>query len=348
MAELKLYTVEQLRQWLMHNQAAEGLSERIIAPSRAWAIVHNPYVKDDDPVLSAIFEDGEVAAHTAAFPELLGERSYWWFTSLWCAPKHEGKGFGLILVRSLAEVYGEEYILDRWGAQATAEIFSCLGAQKIYTSRYFFGCKINRQTTKGKLVHFIRSVQKCFHKLIEAPTKREEYTLRYVSYIDDQTYAFIKSHLNHDLFLRTQPMLNWILQYSFTQACPLIERTQPTTIFAPAKARSNRMYAVQVWDKNRLVGFYMLKHTESDLHVLYLYYEVEAATKVYASICDHAKQLKVEQLVLDDEALANYIRKNVYFPKKRVEQIHFAYPASINVQSNITLQYGDGDNFTAE
>lgn len=348
MTDIKLYTVEQLRNWLEHNHAAEGLTERIIAPSRAWAIIHNPYVKEGDPVLAAISVDGEMAAFTAAFPEMIGDQRYWWFTSLWCDPKHQGKGFGLIVIGSLAEIYGEEYILDRWGAQETVEIFSCLGTQTIYTPRYIFGSKINHQTAKGELVHFIRSTQKCLHKLVEAPVKHENYTLRYITNVDEETYAFIKAHRNNDLFLRTQPMLNWILHYSFTQACPLIERTMPTSPFAPAKAMSNQMYAVQVWDKERVIGFYMLKHTEGDLHVLYLYYDAEAANIVFASIRDHAKQMYVEQLATDNEALAKYIRKNLYFPKKRVEQIHFAYPTSMNVQASIALQYGDGDGFTAE
>lgn len=348
MPELKLYTVAQIREWLEHNHPAEGLSEQVIAPSRAWAIVHNPYVKDEDPVAAAIFENGEVAAFTAAFPELIGDKRYWWFTSLWCDPKHQGKGYGLIVIGSLAEVYGEEYILDRWGAKETVEIFSCLGTETVYTPRYIFGSKINCQTSKGKLVYFVRSLQKCLHKLIEKPAKREEYTLRYVSNIDDNTYAFMKEHRNQDFFLLPQPMLNWILQYSFTQACPLIERTAATTAFAPAKAMSNQIYTVQVWDKERLIGFYIMKHTVNDLHVLYLYYDAEYAKKVFASIRDHVKRLKVSQLVTDNEELANYVRMNVYFPKKRVEQIHFAYPASLNVQPKVTLQYGDGDGFTAE
>ena len=183
MPELKLYTVAQLREWLEHNHAAEGLSEQIIAPSRAWAIIHNPYVKEDDPVLAAIFVDCEIAAFTAAFPEILGEHRYWWFTSLWCDPKHQGKGFGLIVIGSLAEVYGEEFILDRWGAQETAEIFSCLGTQTIYTPRYIFGSKIKRHTTKGKLVHFVRSLQKGLHNIVEMPAKQEEYSLRYLTNI---------------------------------------------------------------------------------------------------------------------------------------------------------------------
>lgn len=348
MPELKLYTVAQLKDWLLHNQVADGLSEQIIAPSRAWAIVHNPYVKDDDPVVAAIFEDGEVAAFVATFPDIIGDKRYWWFTSLWCNPKHQGKGFGLITIGSLAEVQGEEFCLDRWGAHETLEIFKHFGANVSYTPRYIFGNKINRQTTKGKLVHFIRTAQKCLHRLIEAPVKHENYTLRYVSYVDDETCEFIERHRSQDLFLRTQPMLNWIVQFSFTQSCPLVEQTAATTAFAPAKAISNQIYAVQVWDKERLVGFYIIKHTEDDLHVLYLYYDAEAANKVFASIRDHVKRMRVEQLITDDETLANYIRRNVYFPKKRVEQVHFAYSASLKVRSNITLQYGDGDGFTAE
>lgn len=348
MPELKLYTVAQLRDWLEHNHPADGLSEQIIAPSRAWAIIHNPYVKDDDPVLAAIFEDGEKAAFTAAFPEMIGEKRYWWFTSLWCDPKYQGKGYGLIGIGSLAEVYGEKYILDRWGAKETVEIFSYLGAQAIYTPRYIFGTKISRQTAKGKLVHFVRLLQKGLHKLVETPAKHEEYTLRYLSYIDDEAYSFVSQHRNQDLFLRTQPMLNWILYYSFTQACPLIERTRPTTPFAPAKAMSNQMYAVQVWDKEKLVGFYIMKHTDDNLHVLYLYYDDEFANKVFASIRDHVKQLKVEQFITDNGALAYYMRKNIYFPKQQKIQIHFAHPKSFMIPNEMTLQYGDGDGFTAE
>lgn len=348
MVDIKLYTVAEIREWLVNNKPTEGLSEQIIAPSRAWAIIHNPYVKDDDPVVAAIFEGGETAAFTAAFPEAIGNQRYWWFTSLWCDPKHQGKGYGLIVIGSLAEIYGEDHILDRWGAKETVEIFSCLGTQVIYTPRYILGSKINRQTAKGQLVYVVRLLQKGLHKLIEQPTKHEDYALRYLSYIDDDIYAFIQSHQGNDLFLRTQPMLDWVLQYSFTQACPLMEHTMPTTPFAPAKAQSNYIYAVQVLDKGHLVGCYMMKHTEQDLHLLYVYYDAAAKNKVFASILDHARRLNVEQFVTDNEEMAMYMQKNMYFPKHQTIQIHFAYPASLAIPNEMTLQYGDGDGFTAE
>lgn len=348
MPELKLYTIADLREWLMHNHAAEGLSEQVIAPSRAWGIIHNPYVKDDDPVVAAIFVADEMAAFTAAFPESINGQRYWWFTSLWCNPKHQGKGYGLIVIGSLAEVYGVENILDRWGAQETVEIFSCLGAKTIYTPRYIFGSKINCHTPKGKLLHVVRELQKGLHHFVESPAKREDYSLRYLSYIDDDTYAFIQSRGTADMFPRTQPILNWILKYSFTQSCPLIEHTPPTTPFAPAKAQSNHIYAVQVLDNTQLVGVYLMKHTEGDLHLLYLYYDVDKKYIVFASIRDHINRLGIDQFVTDNKELSIYVQHNIYFPKHKTVQIHFSHPNSFVIPDGKTLQYGDGDGFAVE
>ena len=69
MPELKIYTILDLRNWLIHNHATEGLSDKIIAPQRAYAIINNPYVKDEDSVLCAIFENEIPVAYTATFPD---------------------------------------------------------------------------------------------------------------------------------------------------------------------------------------------------------------------------------------------------------------------------------------
>ena len=345
MVDIKLYTVAEIREWLVNNKPTEGLSEQIIASSRAWAIIHNPYVKDDDPVLAAIFEDGEMAAFTAAFPEMIGEKRYWWFTSLWCDPKHQGKGFGLIVIGSLAEVYGEEYILDRWGAQDTVEIFTYFGHKTIYTSRYALGCKIDKRTIKGKLVAFVRNTQKSLHRLIECPTQKEEYTLRYIPNIDDATYAFIKSHRGSDYMLRTQETLNWVLHYPYTYSAPLAERIDKTLPEFKAETLHTELFAVQVWDKDALVGLYIMKHNADSLHIMYLYYEKTQKNKVFASIRDHVKRMQIEQCVTENKELADYLRKEIYFPKHSEQVISFSVPASMPLPQNSQVQYGDGDCF---
>lgn len=347
MPDLKLYTVAQLREWIEHNHAAEGLSETIIAPHRAYAIIHNPYVKDDDPVVAAIFVEGGNVAYTTAFPEMIDGKRYWFFSTLWCNPKHRGNGYGLIVIGSLVEIYGVEYCLDRWGAQDTVEIFAYFGHKATYTHRYALGCKIDKRTTKGKIVAFVRSAQKCMHRLIERPSKCEDYTLRYIPYIDEYTYAFIRAHRDNDYLLRTQETLNWVLRYPFSYSAPLAERIDKKLPIFQAETPHTELFAVQVWDKEELIGFYMMKQNADVLHILYLYYEDAQKTKVFASICDHVKRMKIEQCVTEHKPLADYLRKEIYFPKHSVHEISFSVPNTMELPEEGTVQYGDGDCFTA-
>ena len=345
--ELKLYTVAQLKEWIENKHAAEGLSERIIAPLRAYAFIHNPYVKDDDPVVAAIFVDGVNTAYTTAFPEMIDGKRYWWFSTLWCDPKHRGNGYGLIVIGSLVEVYGAEYCLDRWGAQDTVEIFAYFGHKTSYLPRYTFGSKISKNTAKGKMVAFARTTQKCLHRLIERPAKQEDYSLRYVPYIDEHTYAFIKEHRGDDYMLRTQATLNWILHYPFSYSAPLAERIDKTLPIFQSETTHTKLFAVQVWDGDDLIGFYLMKQNADVLHILYLYYDEAKMTKVFASIRDHVKQMKIEQCVTEQKPLADYLQKEIYFPKHSMQHISFSVPEGMALPIDGTVQYGDGDCFTA-
>ena len=347
MPELKIYTVKDLREWIEHGRAVEGLSEKIIAPHRAYAIIHNPYVKDDDPVVAAIFVDGENAAYTTAFPEMIEDKRYWWFSTLWCNPEYRGNGYGLIVIGSLVEVYGAEYSLDRWGANEVVEIFAYFGHKTTYTHRYALGCKIDKNTTKGKLVAFARTTQKCLHRLIKQPMRRDEYTLRYIPYIDMQTYEFIKEHKGDDFMLRTHETLNWVLHYPYTYSAPLAERIDKTLPVFKAETPNTQLFAVQVWDKEELIGFYLMKQNADVLHILYLYYEEAQKTKVFASIRDHVKRMKIEQCVTEHKQFAEYLRKAIYFPKHSVHEISFSVPEGMELPKGGRVQYGDGDCFTA-
>ena len=347
MPDLKLYTVADLRKWIEHGHAVEGLSETIIAPHRAYAIIHNPYVKNDDPVVAAIFVEGENVAYTTAFPEMIGEKRYWWFSTLWCDPKHRGNGYGLIVIGSLVEIYGAEYCLDRWGAEDTVEIFAYFGYKTTYTHRYALGSKIDKSSAKGKMVAFARAAQKCLHRLIERSARQEEYTLRYIPYIDAQTYEFLKEHRNSDYMLRTREILNWILRYPYTYSAPLAERIEESLPIFKAEISNTQLFAVQVWEQDELIGFYLMKQNADILHILYLYYDDAQKTKVFASIRDHVKRMKIEQCVTEHKPLTDYLRKEIYFPKHSAQEISFSIPDGMELPKEGSVQYGDGDCFTA-
>lgn len=344
MVDIKLYTVAQLREWLKHNNAAEGLSERIIAPSRAWAIIHNPYVKDEDPVVATIFVNEENAAYVTAFPELVDDKRYWWFSALWCNPKYQGNGYGLIVVGSLAEVYGPEFCLDKWGATETVEIFTYLGLQTTYTSRYSLGVSINTSSVRGRLVHLLRSTQINLNRSIKRYTK-EHYNLRYIPFIDDATYSFIKAHSNAYYFQHSHDFLDWVLRYPFSISAPLIERVDTKMPFSSAEKLQTHIYAVQVLDGHKLIGFYILKQNTNILQVLYLYYDNLHERQVFASIRDHVRTMHITRCETEHKELADYLHSQVYFPKYRVEDISFSAPSQMILSQGLNFQLGDGDGF---
>ena len=343
MPELKLYTVAQIRDWLVNNHQAEGLNEQVIAPTRAWAIIHNPYVKDDDAIVAAIFEDGQLAAYTASFPDMLDGQRIWWASTLYCYPQFAGRGYGMIVVGSLMEAHEPELTYDRWGASETVEIFNHFGYQTKYTPRYHLSFKkIDTSTLKGKLAYYAQELKKYLHPWPKS--SKANYTIRYASYIDGEAYAFMKAHRGNDLWLREQDMLNWMLRYPFRQESAILNRIEKDLYFT-SYSNSFAYLVVKVYMDNRLVGVYVLRRNGDTIAIVYIYLDAMYRDVVIDSIIDHLITMRPNEVIVDDNEICAYVRKKVYFPKFREEKASFSVPVNSILPNQYTLQLGDGDSF---
>lgn len=343
MPELKIFTVKDLRDWLENNRPAEGLSERVIAPTRAWAIVHNPYVKDEDAIVAAIFEDGELAAYTASFPDMLDGKRVWWCSTLYCYPQFAGCGYGMIVVGSLMEAHEPNLTYDRWGVQETVEIFHHMGHQTVYTSRYhLLGKKIDTTSIKGKFAACAEYIRKALHPWPKP--SNANYTLRYASYIDGDAYAFMQAHKGNDLWLREQDMLNWILRYPLWQGCTLSDRVEKDLHFT-SYTQSYTYQVVKVYVGEQLQGVYVLRMHDNAFSVVYLYFANEHRDEVFASIVDHILAIRPKEVISDDKELWMYVKRLGLFAKLHEEKASFSIPASVQLDANSKLQFGDGDCF---
>ena len=341
MPDLKLYTVADLRDWLENNHPAEGLSERVIAPTRAWAIVHNPYVKDEDAIVAAIFEDGELAAYTASFPDMLDGKRVWWASTLYCYPKFTGKGYGLIVVGSLMEVHEPDLTYDRWAAQETVEIFNHFGYQTTYTKRYHL-CdkKIDTTILKGKFADCVQELNTCLHPWPKA--SKAKYTVQYAERIDDEAYAFMKAHRGTDLWLREQEMLNWIVEYPFYKSGKWKEESGRTCVFGD-EAKVYEYKVAKVYVDEQLQGVYMLRQHDDNISVVYIYYANEKRDEVFDSIIDNIIALHPKSFATEKKYLYERVRERLYFPKNEEEKVSLSLPEEI--KGDFTMQLGDGDSF---
>lgn len=339
MVDIKLYTVAEIREWLVNNKPTEGLSEQIIAPSRAWAIIHNPYVKDEDAIVAAIFEDGEIAAYTASFPDMLDGKRIWWASTLYCYPKFTGKGYGMIVVGSLKESHEPESTYDRWGAHETIEIFNHFGFQTLNTSRFYLSDKkIDTNSFKGKLAYCAQELQKFLHpwpKQLKA-----DYTIQYISAIDDEAYEFMKVHQGNNLLLRKQDMLNWIVQYPFVKG----GENETACVFG-ANAKVYEYKIAKVYVENQLQGVYVLRQYDDTLSIIYLYYTEENRDEVFSSIASQIIAVKPTSFITENYDLLRFVKNRLYFPKMEREKVSLSLPDNQQRLTNFTLQLGDGDSF---
>lgn len=339
MPELKLYTVKDLREWLENNHSAEGLSEQVIAPTRAWAIVHNPYVKDEDAIVAAIFEDGELAAYTASFPDMLDGKRVWWASTLYCYPLFAGRGYGMIIVGSLIEAHAPELTYDRWGAQETVEIFNHFGYQTTYTNRYHLSDKkIDTSSLKGKLAYCVQELKKCLHPW--SKTSKVNFTAQSIESIDEEAYAFIKANQKNDLWLREKDMLNWIIQYPFAKG-----GADETACVFGANAKVYEYKMTKVYVAKQLQGEYISRQCDDALSIVYLYYAEEKRDEVFLSIVSQIIAIRPKSFITENYDLLSFVKERLYFSKLEEEKVSLSLPDNQQRLINFTFQLGDGDSF---
>ena len=350
MPDLKIYTILDLRNWLIHNHATEGLSDKIIAPQRAYAIINNPYVKDEYPVLCAIFENEMPVAYTAAFPDWIEkeQRIIWWFSTLYCHPRVQGKGYGLIVIGQLCELIGEGNYFDMDGAQETVSIFNYLGLTTRYVPRYVFTVKnIHRSSLKGMIAYAIDRIARwqCAinrNKVLKK-VAQNNYTLRYIGYVDDFTYNFIVNHATEDVFVRSQAMFNWMISYPFMQASPLVNRVEKSLEFSSV-VQLYTLQLVQVWKDSKLVGVFMYRIMNKQFSLKYLYYEQNFAQEVFEVIAEHVISLKAQTIQTTNKAFAQWLKPLMLTNKYIEEKQSFSTPNWFDTKDN-NIQQGDGDVF---
>lgn len=357
MPEIKLFSIVDLRNWLENHQLVEGLSDEVISLSRAYAILHNPYVKDDDYVVATIYDHGELAAYTAAFPEIIHHTSnikhgdsmnrIWWFSTLFCNPKFRGKGYGLIVIGSLAEECGIENCYDMWGASETVEIFRMLGLKDTTIPQYEFGPKsINCNTIRGKLAYAAQQLQlaiKTHRKTLLKRIKQTPFELQSTTHIDDETYSFVVAHADKDAFLRSQDTLNWILEYPFVRVVADAETPPKQTAF-PDVATEYTISCVRILVDSKLVGVYVLRKNPNQLAVKYLYYDAQYQEVVFAAIALNILEYNKPSFETRNKALAEFIEPYHLFPKTAEMPISFSYPKEVNIDLSKQFQ-SESDNF---
>lgn len=346
--DLKLYSVLDLKDYFFHNKHVELLSDKIISRTRAWSIINNPFSTDDLYVVSALFVNDEIAAYTHLFPDEQGGQRIYWNTTLYCAPKYEGRGYAAIVIGQFCELYGEHYF-DLNAATASVANLKFCGLNVEYVPQYILSGKaISGRGLKAigaklleRIMYACSNQKKCLLQEIANAT----FTLKYTTYLDDKVYEFVREHSTNNVFLRPKEIFNWILTYPLMQESPLIKRVVKDSEFTSTRA-AFRMFGVEVYDNEQLIGFYILNVSEKSVDVSYIYYDSEQEKKVFLSIAEHILQFNKPHVITTDERLLQFLQTYKIYTRISQYNKSFSYPQGFMYDSSKTMQSGDGDNIT--
>ena len=359
MEVLRLYTIKDLKDWVMNGIAKDGLSEAVITPTRAYSIIHNPYVTDDMPAVSALFVNNKLAAFTAAFPERLAKPDCMthWINSLYVSPKYEGKGYALFVISSLIECFEGDPVFDLDAMDTSVEIFKYMRIGATTFTRYCFREKsISRSSLKGRVAFMLEERRHHRrHRTAAAATSNlrpptSDLSLAYDNFIDKEAYNFMVSHSDGDMFLRRQESLNWMLHYPFVHEAPLLKQSsnqairQLNNLFSSSKP-SQRYYVAKLFIADKLAAVYILRNSSTGLSLDYLYYDDQHERTVFLSIIEHILHLRNGRFSTTHPRLAEIVRQLGVFPIHYEEAPSLCYSKEYEHQICLHIQGGDGDIF---
>ncbi len=347
--QIRCFTVGDVKRWLYHNDAPQGLSEQVIAKARAHAIIHSPYAEDAMEVICALYVNDELAAFTCVYPDKLTrpqEQLIYWFTTLWVEPKYRGRGFAYCVMGQLCEIHGD-ICFDLDGAPETVQTLQMLGLHRVHQNQYILTNKsINTNTLRGKLAKTKEDINLRLNKkemILKKQYTKCDYKLEYVSFIDDTTYEFIRENSQNDVFLRSKEMLNWIIQYPIAQSSPLFRRVESDTQFS-STTPSKQLFATKVLKNKQLIGFYIIGSGTEGLHVTYLYFNPKYKIDVFYSLAEHVIHFKSKRVVSMNKELIDFLASYHLYSKYEVYEKSFSYPSHFIYDNTKSIQAGDGDN----
>lgn len=348
MYKYNTYTIAELRAWLMEHKQ-NGISEWAIDPCRAYAFINNPCAKDDDPALVVVFDDkGEPVGYTGAFAEDFVEGNikgrFFWGSTEWLNPSFRGQGIAASMMDKIKVSVGYDKYLALESSEASVRLDKKQGSEVKYYPRIKYKLFSKNSIKETCYSYFIRRKNK--KSLIGL--NKYQYRNQYVTFIDEETYDFIRAHAQKDLFLRKRDMFNWMLHYPFLMPVDEDGRAEKSKCEFGSVVRQHSWKTVKVLAEGVLRGVYIISQTDKVRTLRYLYYEKEYKELVFASMANNMIYKGVEEIRFFSEDFHEFLSQHSIKRLNRktlLEPVSYTFPNGMMFDKTLLVQGGDGDMF---
>lgn len=341
MFDVKVYSIGDLVDWVVAGKE-NGLNSDCISNARAWAIINNPYAKDEYPAIAVASVDGKIVGYTAVFPDMIGTRLVFWGTTAFISNELRGQGIGTALFSIIFRATNNQWLASDF-VPAIQKISRKAGFNLFFYSRYYLNFK--RENNLRSLLKY--EYLKIKNRQVLNSIDNGNVTLQIVRGIDDLTYEFICRHSQNYMFTRTKEMLNWILQFPFNAQAPAELETYSSFHFTTAVEYYN-IYAFRIVKNKKIIGFAMFRNDMGELTLLYNYFDADYKSEVFSVLLSHVlKQCPTKFKTFDGELISFFDETGVISmnSRTRTQKISLSVPEEMHINEKLMLQCGDGDMF---
>lgn len=343
----RVYTIRELRDWCIGN-ILNGLSEYSMSPARAYALINNPCAREDDPAIVVVFDKERAIGYSAVFADeyLKGNTKgrFFWGTTEWIEPQYRGKGIAGNMMRMLKEAVGVNNYIGLDSSIASVKLDQKQGSSIQIYDRTRLNL-VSHDFLKGIVLS--KYIERCNKNALNN-LAQYEYQNEYVRFIDEQTYQFIVTHAQNDVFVRQCEMLNWMLQYPFYIGTHKDAKVKKDICEFGCYKEEYNLDAIQVIIENEIMGFYIISQTNTERVLRYLYYGEMHKNEVFASVTLNLLKSGVDRIRFISNDLLEFMHQhgiNHLNKKSYYDKIALTLPPGMTVDANLHIQGGDGDMF---
>ena len=326
--ELRIQTLT--KKELISAVAENKLWKNRRAPfSQAYAqwTVKNPNIEDEDPTLILALVGGEIVGHVQVEPSLVQlleneEKIKMFHLQRWWVSKEyrELKVGSLLYLESIKVTAGMLLIKSFHPTMDSFYSNKKFFDQVINTDQFTFFFHLDPLSLgRFKVLRYARPVlsilslfsAKVFELLnrvsIRKLTKKLSY--HYFTFLDNQTYDFLKEHVKNDLWVKSLDFLNWKLdpcQFSHR----IIGTKDVIKIHFENQFQMNSLVNCTVYEEEKPIGLFSMLLIRSRVNIQ-LFYAVQGYEKtVTAALLEHLFKTDRYTLATMDTTLRNSLKKH--------------------------------------
>ncbi|MFO7656535.1 MAG: GNAT family N-acetyltransferase [Bacteroidales bacterium] len=338
-----------------------------ISKHRAIAHLNNPSADANDKVLFLAYDDNRFVGYLGAMPDILtidgNKIKVAWLSCMWVDSSQRGKGIAPALLTHAHKIWEGNLLITNFipiakRAYDKTALFTEL--KNLPGIRGYLRLNLSGILPEKKpFLKKFRWLLKFSDALLNIPNEirlirwksafaAKKSDFEYVNYIDDETYALIKSLIKNHIAPKSIENLQWLMQYPWIINAPFGDRNSNRYIFSAVK-KDFRQFYIKLYNVDKeLIAFLILTLKDGILKTPYLFFDKKNLLPVMRTIFAHALVRGVKTLTTYHPLLAGHLSgSSTPFIYKKKMNFRILAAKQLVTNSGISEHHyfmeGDGD-----